>query len=56
MADLLPCHQHHENNAIKPQSITADLLGWESNMTSEAITCYLDEEGRDHISQGEERC
>ena len=22
-------------------------------MTSEEITCYLDEEGRDHISQGE---
>ena len=25
-------------------------------MTREAITRYLDEEGRDHISQGEERC
>ena len=56
MASRLPCHQHREHSAIKPQSGTADVLGWESNWTSEAITCRLDEEGRDHISQGEERC
>lgn len=56
MANLLLCHQLHEHDAIKPQRRTADTLGWESNMTREAITRYLDEEGRDHISQGEERC